>query len=90
MSNVTSFARTTSSYLQAIRKTDDFLDRNAESIPDALHEAGIRELLIHFAEKDGAGLRVMFALGDESAPRAHSEFEMLCTLFAASKEEERG
>jgi hypothetical protein len=80
--------KTADSYLEAVRKADSFL--NSASLPAELHEAGIREVLIHFAEKDGAGLRVMFALGDESAPRARSEFELLCALFAALKEEGRG
>lgn len=74
--------RTADSYLAAVRKADGFLDRNSERIPRELHAAGIRDVLIHFAAKETAGLVVELALPDEAVPRARSEFELVTTLLA--------
>lgn len=78
---IAQFTARSRSSQRAVRRADEALAGLGNRIPERLHET-TRAVLVHFAVKEAAGLRVMFALGDETTPRPRSELSLITALLA--------
>jgi hypothetical protein len=67
----------------AEERVDAFLERHKDKIPMSLHKKGIKEVLTHFAIKDGDdGSTVNLALPGETAPTERSEYSLVAAMLA--------
>lgn len=68
---------------RAEESVDTYLARHKDKIPMALHKKGIKDVLMHFAAKEGdEGSTVNLALPGESQPIERSEYALVAALLA--------
>ena len=67
----------------AEERVESFLDRHKDKIPMQLHKKGIREVLTHFATKEGdVGDSIMLALPGDTTPQERSEYALVTAMLA--------
>jgi len=67
----------------AEERVDAFLERHKDKIPMQLHKKGVKEVLTHFASKEGDdGDSIKLALPGDTTPQERSEYALVTTLLA--------
>lgn len=68
---------------RAEESVNTYLERHKDKIPMALYKKGIKDVLMHFAAKEGdEDSTVNLALPGESQPTERSEYALVTTLLA--------